>query len=92
MKDLKTLGKSFLGIVVGICVQWLSFVFFASFPQILQLDPLFTRVSYTSIGVIVFFTIITFVLRKNRSLAIGIMIGTLLWYPLFLELLTLGGA
>lgn len=88
MTNLKTIGICVLGIVISIGIQWLSLLTLFIF----KVDPLFDRIFYTSFGLLISIVLTTYLLfRKKWWLASGIIIGTLLWYPFFAELLAIGG-
>lgn len=97
MNTLKILTKLVLGIVLGIGVQWASFALLVSVALgIFNADPVahFLGGSYTSVGLIISIICIGFFSwRKNWSIVIGIVVGLLLWLPLFgIMLASPGGA
>ena len=88
MTTSRTILQALLGIVTGTCVQWLSLLSLSIFKG----DILFQRSSYTSTGLAIFIVFVAYLLFQRKWwLGAGIIIGTLLWYPIFLELLALGG-
>ena len=95
MKNLKIIGKLILGISISVGAQWLSFIFFLILPvEIQRLDPFlnFSYDTYNSIGLAI--TVIGAILvsfRKKWPLAIGILLGLALWFPVLTTLLSIEG-
>ena len=86
-----------MGSILGIGIQWLSFVFLIRFAiGIFNSDPVahFLGGSYTSIGLIISIICIGFFCwKRDWSIVAGIALGFSLWLPLFgIMLVSPGGA
>lgn len=97
MKTMVTVGKLVLGIVLGIGTQWLSLIFLLIVAiGILQSDPFtnFSGGSYTSVGLVISLICIGFFSwRREWTIVVGIVLGFVLWLPLFgIMLVSPGGA
>jgi hypothetical protein len=97
MTTLKILGKTVLGIVAGVIIQWLSMAIILVFGlRIFNSAPVahFSGGSYTSVGLIAsIICIVFFSWRKNWPFVVGILIGCFIWLPLFgIMLVSRGGA